>query len=485
MGGSAIRSSEKIWESGAKEGASGSAPSPVVSDSAGQLRRLKWTRRDSAIILVLLLLAGFLRFFQLSHPSGFVFDEIYYARDACLYLGLGKKTCGIDQEQSHVHPQLGKWLIAAGIKAFGYNSLGWRVVAGLFGTMLVLITYLLVRKLFWDRWIAGAAGFLVATDFLLILQSRVGMLDIFLTTFVALGFAFLAVDRERILRLKEGSRESAIKRGYRWRFAAGAAFGLGVAIKWAAAWPLAGAGLLALFWSLSLARERRRRLRIAPEEADQLPRLGRELIVLALSLGLVPVVIYVASYLQWFIQHNFDPRGFVELHERMVNFHLTLRARHPYASRAWAWPVILQPIAYWWTLGPKPNYILAFGNPATWWPALVAGLWLLARSFRRWRGERVIGVGWATLYLPWLAVSRTLYFFYMTPVVPFMMAALALLLGDLRKLGRPGRLMVRAYLILGVGALVVYFYPLIVGTDGLGGLPINPPVREFTPRPTF
>ena len=94
-----------------------------------------------AIAAVTLLAAG-LRIVHLSHPVGYVFDEVYYPKAACILLGWSDETCTIDPGDEHywrekkwdvgswVHPPLGKWEIAMGIKAFGMNEFGWRVVLG-------------------------------------------------------------------------------------------------------------------------------------------------------------------------------------------------------------------------------------------------------------------------------------------------------------------------------------------------------------------
>ena len=102
-----------------------------------------------------------------------------------------------------MHPPTGKWLIAAGIKIFGFTSFGQRFMAALFGVLLVLLVYLLAGKLFHNRWISIVSGFLVATDFLLIVESRTAMLDIFLAFFVVLGFLFVSMDRERVLAIRK------------------------------------------------------------------------------------------------------------------------------------------------------------------------------------------------------------------------------------------------------------------------------------------
>lgn len=364
---------------------------------------------------------------------------------------------------------MGKWLIAIGIKIFGFEPFGWRVSSAVFGTLLVLVAYLLARRLFRSRWAAGVAGLLTATDFLLIVQSRVAMLDIFLAFFILLGFLFLAFDRERILLLRENALlpfpGEPPAREPEWRFAAGAALGLAVSVKWSAAFALAGAVLLALGWSADLARATRKR----PEPT----RLGRELATAVLAFGLVPLVVYVTSYSLWF-RDNYADRGavgaavaFKDLQVGMFDYHTGLQATHQYQSKAWTWPLVKRPVAYHYA-GPPDNpdvhHILAFGNPATWYAALAAAVWLFARSLRPWRGEQLVVFGWGAQYLPWLLVARPLFFFYMTPIVPFMMIGLAGALGALRDRGPIPRRLVTAYLVVGVGLLLLYFSPVVLGT---------------------
>ena len=109
------------------------------------------------------------------------------------------------------------------------------------------------------------------------------------------------------------------------------------------------------------------------------------------------------------------------------------------------------------------HQILAFGNPATWWAALVAGAWFLVRGFRRRHSpERLVMAGWLAQYLPWLFVARQLFFFYMTPVVPFMMLALGGSLTDLAEGSRRRRTLVIGFLVA-VGALVWFYFPVLTG----------------------
>ena len=439
-----------------------------------------------------------------------VFDEAYYARDSCLYVGYSQDFCNAPQatEQSYVHPPLGKWIIASGIKIFGYNAFGWRIMSAVFGIAIVPLVYVLARRLFRDQGVGLIAGLLVTADFLLIVQSRIAMLDIFLAFFMVLGFLFLAIDREKLMALRTNALlpfpGEHPRRDPEWRYAAGAAFGMAVAVKWAAGPALLAAAVMALFWSVGYIRDLRLKQREWEEGPETLAMsepsgrlLRAEIVSTVLAFVLLPILIYLLSYSLWFRdnlgrEHCDDSpnpicssgvlatgREFIELHERILTFHIDLEASHPYQSRAWTWPFVKRPVAYYYTAPPqteKVHHIVALGNPVVWWPAIAAGVWLLIRSLRKWAPERFVVVAWLSQYLPWLLVgpsvpwvrvsSRVLFIFYMTPIVPFMMIGLAAAIASIREFARPLRWAVLAYFVIAVGLLTIYFYPVLVG----GGL---------------
>lgn len=457
---------------------------------------------------MLVALASGIRFIRLGRPKALVFDEVYYAKDACIYLNLGQAFCGLKQatEQSYVHPPTGKWLIAAGIKLFGYNWFGQRFMAAVFGVGLTVVVYLLAGRLFGRKWISAVAGLLVATDFLLIVQSRIAMLDIFLAFFVVLGFLFLAIDRQRVLAIRDHlSRDLPglpPSRGLGYRSAAGAALGAALSVKWSGVFALVTAGLLSLSWSYGLFRlrcsSRSPRRPIAPGPAL------RSLAAAGVAFGLVPLTFYLASYLGFYIERTRADCAFTvspgppgrlvsagrwgldngdcvngfrgvafslaDQHQRMLDYHLSLKASHPYQSKAWSWPLVLRPVAYYWQWrgsgagasgGQRPvAHINAMGNPLTWYGSLVAGFYLVIRSVKRWRPETVVIAAWAAQYVPWLLVKRPLFLFYMTPVVPFMMLGLAAGLHALWERRGFRRRSAVVFLVLSA-ALVIFFFPVL------------------------
>ena len=433
------------------------APAPPPGRGAAGV---PWGRLDWGLLAGVTALGALLRFWRLGYPHRYVFDETYYAKDACLYLGHTLAYChapapattagalGIGSEQSFVHPELGKWLIAAGEKLIGYSSLGWRIPSALFGTALVALVFLIGRRLF-GRWGGASAGFLAAIDFVLIEQSRLAMLDIFLAFFVVLGFLFVVLEHERVV----GAGSS---RDLRWRVAIGLAFGAACAVKWSGAFALAGAAALVLIWNVGAARRR-------PPGAPG-PGPGAEAVRTALALGLPVLGVYLVSYGRWFAQHQFSLRAFVHLQHQMLSYQLHLTTPNPYQTRAWTWPFTISPIAYWHIAGNlNAHQILLFPNPGVWWAAIPAGVWFLYRAARRRHGpERIVMTGWLVQYLPWLAVSRPLFFFYMTPVTPFMDLALA---GSLVALAAssPFRKRVVVVYLIGMAVLLAYYYPGLIG----------------------
>jgi dolichyl-phosphate-mannose--protein O-mannosyl transferase len=454
---------------------------------------------------------------RLAEPKELVFDETYYAKDACIYLGYPAGACGLtgNSEQSYVHPPLGKWLIAAGIKVFGNDSFGWRMSALVFGVGLILVGYLLADRLFKNRWISLTSALLIATDFLLFVQSRIAMLDIFLAFFVALGFLFLARDRDAVVSLREhlesGDPEPPPIRRPEYRIAAGLAFGLALSVKWSAVYAMAAAALLGMGWTVGLWRIRRRRLagRSSAEPDPNAPRarvpsgwgtLARDAVFTAVAFGLVPLIVYIGSYSEWFVHENSQPcaytvpqtaddrhfsagfyglvegecvkglpglaLNFADLHERVANYHLHLSATHPYQSKAWTWPLVLRPVAYFYEgEAGRSSEIIGMANVVTWYAAIVALGWLLVRSIRSWRPEGLVLAGYAAQYIPWLAVSRPLFFFYMTPAVPFLMIGLAAGLNALRRRGPGWRRAVAIFLIVGVGVMTMIFFPILTAID--------------------
>jgi len=170
-------------------------------------------RRISPISAILTFALSF-RLWRLDTPKGYIFDEIYYAKNAYSLISSGVELDQQGGSEFVVHPPFGKWLIGIGIKLFGNNEFGWRSSSALFGSASVLLIYLIAKRLFKSEFLALSAALLMAVDGLSLVMSRVALLDIFLMFFILLTFYFL------------------LKENY---WLSGVAIGLGLSTKWSAA----------------------------------------------------------------------------------------------------------------------------------------------------------------------------------------------------------------------------------------------------------
>lgn len=435
------------------------------------LTQTRWTRGDTAALVLVLAAAALLRLISLGRPIELVFDEIFYARDACWYVVGTEAACGITELTSRAHPPLGKWLIGAGIAVFGYDAFGWRVGAALAGTATVGLVYVLARRLLAAIGPgaatvgAVAAAALLATDFLHLVQSRVAMLDAFITLFVVSSVTFAVLDRDRRRNTQDAPIWMRLALGRPWRLLAGASLGAAAATKWSGAYIAPAIIGLVIAWEVA---DQWRRAPDAGVRGAVRAAFRREAIPTLVLLALVPLAVYVASYvgrmpgsvlaLPW--EAGSVWRGIWDHQQAMLDFHTTLAGDHPYQSGPLAWPALQRPVAYWFSDdGGAYREILALGNPFTWWPG-IAAIGLLGISWARagWalhRPEPVVVLGSASTYLPWLVLSgdrSQTFLWYFLPTVPF----LALALGTLVAWGwgrRGGRV---AALIYGVVVVVSF-----------------------------
>lgn len=455
----------------------------------------RWFTRAWVVILMVTALGGGLRFWHLSSPHAYVFDEVYYAKDGCYDAGYPWQQCKLTapgEQTFTVHPPLGRWIIAAGEKLFGNRPFGWRVASATFGTLSVLLIALLALRLFGSALWAGIAGLLLATENLNLVQSRISMLDIFITTFAIAGFLFLVLDREWIERrspvLTTPERLSAMHHDplfgelsgedvpapilRPWRVAAGVAFGASTASKWSGALALVAGIVLSVAWERT--RRKRAGLRHPLREA-----LRDESFGIFVFLGLLPIAVYMASYARWWVDNGFSLAGWWAVQKGMAEYSIHLRAKHPYASPAWRWMLMSRPVAYYYTCArqgatacARPAEILGLANPAILWGAFLTipyAAWSWARR-QDWRAGLIV-VAFLVQYVPWFFVARTSFFFYMAPMTPFLVLAMTYALHRMSTHavewdGVAGRTTIAplavAVVVITVG-LFVFFWPVLVG----------------------
>jgi dolichyl-phosphate-mannose-protein mannosyltransferase len=464
---------------------------------------LRWINNPIVAIVAVALIAGALRFVNLGYPKTRVFDEIYYSKSACIFLGYSNQRCDVTSEDEKfwrtdkndtgawVHPPLGKWAIALGELAVGTDSLGWRVSSAVAGTATVVILAVMIQLLLGSPLWTFVGGLLLATESLSFVQSRVAMLDIFVAFWVALGFLFILLDRRWIERRAPQPVGADRPRGEAtvapvemplaarvpsplvrpWRIAAGVAFGAAIASKWSGIAAILGALILSFMWE---AVRRKRAGMTHPIWST----VQWESFPLVLFLLFVPALVYVASYLGWFLHFGFHVGKWLRLQQDMASYHWHLQGVdpqthkpiHPYLSQAWKWILMWRPVLYYAKYGENVRRVIySDGNPAIFWGSIiaipyVAYAWWLRRDWR----AGFVTVSAVSLYLPWFLVSRPQFIFYATPIVPFFVLACVYTLKDLSEAhisgsrSRPWLPVAVGFVVLSVG-LFAWFWPVLTG----------------------
>lgn len=459
--------------------------------------------RGWVVTLVVTLLAGLVRFWDLglaSDNGSPVFDEKHYVPQAWQMLRNG----GYEDNPGYelvVHPPVGKQLIAAGEWLFGYTPWGWRITAAVAGTIMVFLLVRIARRMTRSTMLGGIAGLLLICDGLSHVQSRVGMLDIFHAAFVLAAFSCLLVDRDQVRQRlhrvvdegRVGDSRWGPRLGFRWwRFGAGLALGLACGAKWDGIYYIAAFGLLSVFWDV-LAR------RNAGVSRPWVGTIVRDTGPALASLVGLAVLVYFGTWAGWFASETATDRHAAALHNiglgflpqawnallyyqgNVLDFHTSLvtgNHPHPWESKPWSWPMGMRPMLYYYESGlpgcGRANCVgatMLIGTPALWWISLpVAGwsLWRVVSAFD-WRYAAVL-VGYMAGYLPWFVeLARQMFYFYATPLAPFLVLGIVLVLGDVlgpAKAGterrRTGLLVVALYVGL-VVANFVWLWPVLNG----------------------
>ncbi|MDO9353822.1 MAG: phospholipid carrier-dependent glycosyltransferase [Solirubrobacteraceae bacterium] len=439
--------------------------------------------------MILTLVAAITRFAFLYNPRAIVFDEVYF-REYALHYKAG--TYYFD-----LHPPLGKlllgaWAAIAGVDADAMGkdpAVVMRVLPAFAGTLLIVVIYLLIRKLSKSRKIATLAAALVLLDTAILVESRLIVMDSML-----LLFGITAV--YAALKAREYTGRS------QWLWFAFALFcaGCATSIKLTG---LTALGMIGLLWLVDVINEKRWQ--------NWKPAVGQ-----AVLIGLIPLTVYMLTFAihfallpkkgpgDLFMSQQFqsvlkgDPlykedakMGFIakfkDLNKSIHVYEVQLNTgTHPYASKWYTWPIAKRGV-YTYTAPAddgKSRYIYANANPAIWWGTLLGALvvvigWIFKRQrFSRQKWPLIfLGVGWMANFLPFSLIVRPMflyhYFFALIFSIGFVVVGLGALAGwndedndKDRPFAFPSRWSALLYWgILGAGlAAFLYFSPITYGT---------------------
>lgn len=464
---------------------------PLESPSTGGFfRALTANKMMVAIFLAILAFGVFSKLYRLDFPKDFYFDEVYHGFTATVYLHGDKRAYDPwaqspkDRAYEWTHPPLSKLIMAGMLGIFGENSFGWRIGSVVFGTLGIVATAVLAFDLFGSLSLALTAMGLLSIESLFLSQSRIAMNDSYLVFFILMTF---------IAYLRWCKSPTSLK----YLYLTGLGLGLALATKWTALYlfiiiaiDLMVRTCSGLTLSLWLAENIRRLLWKALARLDTLNELPRYPFRTRLkdsfssalnqvilpefrfnfiwALGLIPVLVYLASYTQYFYM-GYDWNQFVELQKQMWWYHSGLKATHDYQSTPWQWIFDLRPV-YMYVDNSVPNKVAAIynlGNGVILYFGLFAVLWNLwclafEKNRRGWQTYFILLV-YFMLWVPWIFSPRMMLFYHYLPAIPFLCIMLARWLKNLRDSQNPGAR--RLHMIVLSAALLwfVLFFPHNIG----------------------
>ncbi|MEP7024385.1 MAG: phospholipid carrier-dependent glycosyltransferase, partial [Actinomycetota bacterium] len=415
------------------------ADAPPVAEPAPEGRRLLVPPMPASIFwgwagpLLVTVIGAVLRFSRLGVPHSVVFDETYYVPDAYGILKHGVEINHVknaDALLAHgsthilavthgeyvVHPPLGKMMIAVGEWALGLTPSGWRFSAALAGTLAILMTARIARRMTRSTLLGCVAGLLLALDGLELVLSRTAILDIFVMFWVLAAFGLIVIDRDwartRLAAAPPAGPDCAAgpRLGIRWRLVlAGVCLGLACACKWNGVWYIPAFGALVLAWDLGARRAAGfgdRCRGVLRSDAKWLP----------VWFGIVPVAVYAASWTGWFAtSYGYDRNGaalngghptstlvaWLQYSKSMLSYGLGLSVHQRNQSNPVSWLLLTRPVVFYTQClpsnscgaqGSTEQEVLVIGTPLIWWASAVTLLaclvWWWVR--RDWRAGSVL-----------------------------------------------------------------------------------------------
>ncbi|MER5752279.1 phospholipid carrier-dependent glycosyltransferase [Streptomyces sp. NPDC002088] len=426
--------------------------------------------------LLVTLMAGVLRFWNLGSPKAVIFDETYYAKDAWALVHRGFEVnwdknandvilssgghVTIPSDAAYVvHPPVGKYVIGLGELIFGFDPFGWRFMTALLGTLSVLLLCRIGRRIFRSTFLGCLAGALMAVDGLHFVMSRTALLDGVLMFFLLAAFGCLVIDRDRAReklaaalpaeadgRVRPNADVAETTRlGWRpWRWAAGLMLGLALGTKWNTLYVVAAFCVLTLLWDVGSRK-------VAGARNAYVPVLKYDTGIAFLATVPVAIATYLVSWTGWILSPDNGSGGYYRnwavtdgknsswswlfpdwlrslwhYEHEVYEFHVNLSSPHTYQSNPWSWLVLGRPVSYFYE-SPAPGAdgcpsdagekcareVLALGTPMLWWVGCFALVYVLWRwFFRRDWRAGAIACGIAAGYLPWFMYQERTIFLF-------------------------------------------------------------------------
>ena len=294
------------------------------------------------------------------------------------------------------HPPLGKLLMTIPIIIFGFSPFTYRLMGVIAGILMIPVIYILAKRLFKRTKWAFLAGLLMAFDNFHLAHTRLATVDSFLVLFILLACLFM----KQYIDL---GKDDDFKPKAKNLLLSGLFIGCAIATKWTGLYALLGLGIL-FFSHLFKQYEDGRRKKFNYNMASKITLAGlvilslipiliyyitmfitnaatatstmfwyyvivaiivvillisallkkdsslkKTFIVCVIAFGLIPLVIYILSYVLFpnVALYNNGLTGIIDQAKEMYTYHSTLTASHPFESNWYQWPIMYKPVWYY------------------------------------------------------------------------------------------------------------------------------------------
>jgi len=426
--------------------------------------------RSNWQILFILLIGALLRFYNLGLIPGPVFDEVFYPEFALNYLK--------GEAFFSVHPPLGSYILAFGIyiydllpwvgeidfsaaKVESINPLSFRWIGAVSGVILIYVGYKLAMEMLDQKLFALLVALFLALDGSLLVDSRLGLINIYLSL-----FGFMA-----ILFFVRGCKDFNVGSFIISSLLLGAV----ISVKWNGL----GFWLTLVLFSLLIFLLNRWQIH---NDKYQYPKTISFLIYF-----FSPFFIYLFFWLPELIHNEYS---LIDKHFQMLSYHFENadQKAHPYSSPWYTWPLMIRPIGYFFdskTLIGEDGSIFElystmhlFPNPALSFLSFLAVIiltfkWIeaMARPLSTIQFSKetysisLILLGYYANFFPWVVASRSTFIYHYQPAAVFSFFALAFLLYKLLNKNRLENSVLYYSVLALVIASAIYWLPFHLGIE--------------------
>ncbi len=354
------------------------------------------SKHDWLIGCGITLIAVGVMLWRLGFPDALVFDETHYVPAGRDFFSSGQWT-------NNSHPPFAKWIIGLSSYISSDSSFGWRLPGAVLGALCVTSVYAGMRLFGFKLIVAGFAALLTILNQTLLVQAQTAMLDVY-----ALGLFMLST----LAAIWSGKRVRTRRGASAGLVVSGILLGLATASKWSAGIDmfLVWGGIL--IWRFTESSPKGiffpRFFSSGFAGWNQFSLLGA-----ALRQGVPALAVYLLTFVPFLYMEG--DWSLVTLHQNMFADVAGNLKPHPYASDWWEWPIMLEPIWYYFEKGDDgfTHAIFLIGNPAIYWAGLPPMLACLGYGVTRKDGALLaISGAYMGFWLIYAVLPRDLMFSY-------------------------------------------------------------------------